>query len=146
MADHLAPEPVGTGRRRPLPRVALILLDLDRFTVVNESLGHAAGDLLLVEVARRLASMARVTDVVARLGSDEFGVLLGPVRSAREAERGRGAAGRGGMAEPFDLDGQEVSVGASLGLASGGLADLRRRPAQGGRDRAPPRARRTCAR
>ncbi len=63
-------------------------------------------------------STARSTDVVARLGSDEFGVLLGPVRSVREAER---VAARidAAVAVPFDLDGQEVTVGASLGLAVG---------------------------
>ena len=105
-------------RRPPVPRIALILLDLDRFKVVNESLGHDAGDLLLVEVGRRLLAAARSTDTVARLGSDEFGVLLGPVRSIREAER---VASRieTAIAEPFDLGGREVNVGASLGLAVG---------------------------
>jgi diguanylate cyclase (GGDEF)-like protein len=107
------------GRRgASAARIALILLDLDRFKVVNESLGHDAGDLLLVEVGRRLLNAARSTDTVARLGSDEFGVLLGPVRSIREAER---VAERieAAIAEPFDLAGREVNVGASLGLAVG---------------------------
>ncbi|MGZ8620613.1 MAG: GAF domain-containing protein, partial [Actinomycetota bacterium] len=108
-----------TNRRRgTAARVALILLDLDRFKVVNESLGHAAGDLLLAEVGRRLVGAARSTDTVARLGSDEFGILLGAVRSDREAER---VASRIelAIAEPFDLDGREVNVGASIGLALG---------------------------
>ena len=106
------------GRRGGAARVALILLDLDRFKVVNESLGHAAGDLLLAEVGRRLVGAARTTDTVARLGSDEFGILLGAVRTTREAER---VASRIelAIAEPFDLDGREVNVGASLGLAFG---------------------------
>ena len=114
-----APRATSPARgRTPAPRVALILLDLDRFKVVNESLGHDAGDLLLVEVGRRLLAAARSTDTVARLGSDEFGVLLGPVRSIREAER---VASRieTAIAEPFDLGGREVNVGASLGLAVG---------------------------
>jgi diguanylate cyclase (GGDEF)-like protein len=117
LAEHLEPDTSDRGKG-PRPRVALILLDLDRFKVVNESLGHAAGDLLLAEVARRLVATARSTDVVARLGSDEFGVLLGPVRSLREAER---VAGRvtAAVSVPFDLDGQEVIVGASIGLAVG---------------------------
>ena len=105
-------------------RIGMILLDLDRFKVVNESLGHDAGDLLLVEVGRRLQHAARSTDTVARLGSDEFGVLLGPVRSAREAERVAARIERL-LAEPFDLDGREVSVGVSAGLAIGHPGETR---------------------
>ena len=120
LAEQLDAPPAADGRTTR-SRVALLLLDLDRFKVVNESLGHAAGDLLLAEVARRLVSTARSTDVVARLGSDEFGVLLGPVRSVREAER-VAARVTAAVAVPFDLDGQEVTVGASLGLAVGRTA------------------------
>ncbi len=111
------------GRRRAVAgRVALVLLDLDRFKVVNETLGHPAGDRLLAQVGARLLGVARTTDTVARLGSDEFGILLGPVRSAREAER---AAARieAAVVGPYDLEGTEVSVGASLGIAIGS-ADL----------------------
>ena len=106
------------GRRGAARRVALILLDLDRFKVVNESLGHAAGDMLLAQVAQRLVGAARATDTVARLGSDEFGILLGPVRSMREAER-VAARIEATIGVPFDLDGVELSVGASLGIAAG---------------------------
>jgi diguanylate cyclase (GGDEF)-like protein len=115
------PGAAGGRRGASATRIALILLDLDRFKVVNESLGHDAGDLLLTEVGRRLLGAARSTDTVARLGSDEFGVLLGRVRSAREAER---VAERieAAIAEPFDLAGREVNVGASLGLAVGRAA------------------------
>ena len=110
------------GRRRTaLSRVALILLDLDRFKVVNESLGHAAGDQLLNEVGQRLLGAARSTDTVARLGSDEFGILLGPVRSVREAER-VAARIEASLAAIFDLDGNEVSIGASMGIAVGTAA------------------------
>jgi diguanylate cyclase (GGDEF)-like protein len=109
---------VAARRASPAPRIALILLDLDRFKVVNESLGHDAGDLLLVEVGRRLLGAARSTDTVARLGSDEFGVLLGPIRSVREAQR-VAARIETAIGEAFDLDGREVNVGASLGLAVG---------------------------
>ncbi|HSP18275.1 MAG TPA: diguanylate cyclase, partial [Myxococcaceae bacterium] len=110
------------GRRRATQsRVALILLDLDRFKVVNESLGHGAGDLLLTQVGQRLLAAARSTDTVARLGSDEFGILLGPVHNVREAER---VASRveAAFALPFDLDGSDVSVGASMGIAIGSAA------------------------
>jgi Amt family ammonium transporter len=106
------------GRRSSAARIALLLLDLDRFKVVNESLGHAAGDLLLIQVGQRLVAAARSTDTVARLGSDEFGILLGAVRSVREAEL-VAARIEASIAPPFDLDGQEVIVGASLGLAIG---------------------------
>lgn len=99
-------------------RVALLLLDLDRFTLINETLGHAAGDQLLIEVGRRLVSAARTTDTVARLGSDEFGVLLGTVRSTREAERVAARIERE-LAVPFTLDGTEVPITTSLGLAVG---------------------------
>ena len=109
------------GRRTVPIRIALILLDLDRFKVVNESLGHAAGDLLLAEVGRRLETAARTTDTVARLGSDEFGILLGRVRSVREAER---VASRieAAIGAPFDLDGDDIAVGASMGIAVGNPA------------------------
>ncbi len=108
----------GPRRAAVSSRIALILLDLDRFKVVNESLGHAAGDLLLAETGRRLVAAARSTDTVARLGSDEFGILLGTVRSVREAER---VATRiqAALAEPFDLEGVDVMVGASMGIAVG---------------------------
>jgi diguanylate cyclase (GGDEF)-like protein len=105
------------ARRSATRRVALILLDLDRFKVVNESLGHAAGDMLLAQVAERLVGAARSTDMVARLGSDEFGILLGPVRSVREAQR-VAARIEAAIGVPFDLDGTELSVGASLGIAA----------------------------
>ncbi len=121
----------------PRSRLALIVLDLDRFTVVNESLGHGAGDLLLAQTGARLARAARPSDLVARLGSDEFAVLLGPVRGVREAER---IADRieAVFARPFDLGGTEVAVDASLGLAvARDRGHVTRGPAQGGGDRAP---------
>ncbi|HEY5630201.1 MAG TPA: diguanylate cyclase, partial [Candidatus Limnocylindrales bacterium] len=109
----------GHGRGRASgSRVALLLIDIDRFTLVNETLGHDAGDQLLTDVGQRLISAARTTDTVARLGSDEFGVLLGTVRSVREAERVAARIERE-LAVPFELAGQEVPITASLGLAIG---------------------------
>ena len=98
--------------------VALILLDLDRFKLINESLGHAIGDRVLEAVARRLEVCLRPGDTVARFGGDEFAVLLDGVRTPDEA---RGIAERidGALREPFDLDGREAFVTASMGIAFG---------------------------
>src|SRR5688500_10428302 len=73
-------------QRHPERRCAVMSLDLDRFKTVNDSLGHKAGDELLVEVARRMRAMLRPTDTLARLGGDEFAILL------EDMERARGAA------------------------------------------------------
>ncbi|NPC53860.1 diguanylate cyclase, partial [Corallococcus exiguus] len=64
------------AKREGGPVFAVLFLDLDRFKLVNDSIGHAAGDRMLVEVAKRIVSMAGTDDVVARLGGDEFAVLL----------------------------------------------------------------------
>lgn len=96
--------------------VAVLYLDLDRFKVVNDSLGHRAGDLLLCQFARRVAPILRESDVVARLGGDEFSVLLTGLRDPIEAEA---VAERvlSLCAEPFVLDGREVVTSVSIGLA-----------------------------
>src|SRR4051812_29606564 len=103
-------------RRHPEASAAVLFLDLDRFKLVNDSLGHLAGDRLLVEVARRLESVLRPNDTVARLGGDEFTLLLDDVTDAREAiliaERVQQT-----LAEPFELEGREFFVGASIGIA-----------------------------
>ena len=98
---------------------AVLFLDLDRFKLVNDSLGHHVGDRLLVAVARRLESALRPGDTVARLGGDEFTILLDDVCDAREAtviaERVQQT-----LQDPFHLDGRELVVAASIGIA---LAD-----------------------
>ncbi|MET9798093.1 putative bifunctional diguanylate cyclase/phosphodiesterase [Nocardiopsis alba] len=97
-------------------RVGLLLLDLDRFKEVNDTLGHPTGDRLLVTLARRLTHSVRPNDLVARLGGDEFAILLPQVRdndSAREvALRLRGA-----LAEPVRLDGMDFDLQVSTGIA-----------------------------
>lgn len=104
-----------TKRRRDYV-FAVMFVDLDRFKVVNDSLGHAAGDKLLVEVARRLKRCLRPGDVVARLGGDEFLVLLEDIKDSSDTTR---VAERilDTLQEPIDLDGREVFTTASIGIA-----------------------------
>lgn len=94
---------------------AILFLDLDRFKVINDSLGHDAGDQLLLAVAERLLLCVRPSDTVARLGGDEFTILLDCVTSEREATR---VAERitAALSRPFQLDGHEVVITASIGV------------------------------
>jgi diguanylate cyclase (GGDEF)-like protein len=98
--------------------VSVIFIDIDDFKTVNDSLGHAAGDELLIAIARRLSDCVRPSDLVARLGGDEFAILLGRLGSLEDAidvtER---VIGR--LAERFSIGGHNISVRASAGIASG---------------------------
>jgi diguanylate cyclase (GGDEF)-like protein/PAS domain S-box-containing protein len=102
--------------RRSGQTVAVVFLDLDDFKVVNDALGHAAGDELLREAAGRLGEGLRVSDTPARLGGDEFAVLLDGVSDPAEAER---VAERivERLREPFLIGGREHVVRASVGIA-----------------------------
>ncbi|MGH9108898.1 MAG: sensor domain-containing protein [Acidimicrobiales bacterium] len=96
-------------------QVAVLFLDIDRFKVVNDGLGHVAGDKILVEIARRLASGMRTGDAVARFGGDEFIVVCEHVESLEEA--GALATRISGLFEaPFDVDGKPLFVTASCGI------------------------------
>lgn len=100
--------------------VVLMFLDLDRFKPINDSLGHAAGDRMLKDVAMRLASCVDVEETVARMGGDEFTLLLRPAKDRDEAlNRAIHVAERilGCLAEPFVLSGREFFVTASIGIA-----------------------------
>lgn len=98
--------------------VAVLCLDLDRFKQVNDTLGHAVGDLLLKSVAARLRNCVRESDTVARLSGDEFAVIQQRVETAEDAAA---LAQRimDVLAAPFLLDGHQVVVGASIGIALG---------------------------
>jgi diguanylate cyclase (GGDEF)-like protein len=115
LADRLAQAGLRAGRD-PGHRFAVLLLDLDGFKAVNDSLGHAAGDLLLVEVARRLTGLVRQSDTVARLGGDEFVVLLDGFATPDGHQRVREAI-TAAITEPFVIDGRQVGVGLSIGVA-----------------------------
>ena len=114
------------ARRRPDFRYAVLLLDLDGFKLVNDSLGHEAGDRLLQEVARRVTAELRANEAAARLGGDEFAVLLedfaGPEAPVALAERLQAAVSAPCRLGDTDTD---VAVTASIGIALGadGYAD-----------------------
>jgi len=97
-------------------QVAVLFVDLDRFKVVNDSMGHAAGDLLLVEVADRLRTCLRDTDTAARIGGDEFAVLLqdlhGPQLATIVADQIIEV-----LHAPFEIRGKQVYINASVGVA-----------------------------
>jgi diguanylate cyclase (GGDEF)-like protein len=100
-------------------RLGLLFVDLDGFKLVNDSLGHAAGDTVLAEVGARLRACVRGVDTVARLGGDEFAVLMAGFETGEEvisvAERVLDQ-----MKRPFDLTGQDVFIGASVGISLSG--------------------------
>lgn len=107
-------------KRHPDRHFAVMYLDLDRFKTINDSLGHKAGDELLVELARRMKAMLRPTDLLARLGGDEFALLL------EDMHRGRDAVAlaerlQKELQKPFRLRNMELSVSASIGITFGSV-------------------------
>jgi diguanylate cyclase (GGDEF)-like protein/PAS domain S-box-containing protein len=113
-ADHV--ERALASRLRGATKIALLFLDLDDFKVVNDTLGHRAGDRVLVEVAHRLTATIRAGDIAARQGGDEFTVLLDRVQGLDDAissaERLAIELGR-----PIELDGRSITIGVSIGIA-----------------------------
>ena len=112
--DRLSQALALAERRREM--LAVLFLDLDRFKHVNDSLGHLAGDVLLQSVARRLSAVLRPEDTLARMGGDEFTLLLtdphGPEDAARVAQRVLDT-----LADPFTVEGHELFVTGSVGIS-----------------------------
>ena len=109
---------------------ALLLLDLNRFKEINDTLGHSAGDRVLVEIARRLEATATAGDLVTRFGGDEFAILFTEL-PAPPVAMPRAQTVLASIAAPMDLDGMRISVEASAGIAiadgSADIAELLRR-------------------
>ena len=104
-----------TAYRKSGRPVSVLVMDLDRFKYITDTLGHVAGDVVLQEVAKRLLAASRESDTVARLGGDEFAMLLSGGGSERAPVLARMIQAT--LEEPIDLDGQPVDVGCSIGIA-----------------------------
>jgi diguanylate cyclase (GGDEF)-like protein/PAS domain S-box-containing protein len=109
-------EAVARHRRRG-DSFAVLLLDLDRFKHVNDTLGHAVGDALLRETAARLKASLRETDVLARLGGDEFAIVQDRENNQREAASALAERTIDIISKPFVIDGNEVNIATSIGIA-----------------------------
>ena len=112
-------------RRYPSSQFALLFLDLDNFKVINDSLGHLAGDQLLIYVADKLLGFIRATDLAARLGGDEFVILLEDITNLEEAIRVADRIGED-LRLPLMLNGREIVVSTSIGIV--GSSSLHQRP------------------
>src|SRR5579863_8692488 len=112
--ERLAQAVADTGR--PERAIAVAVLDLDHFSSLNHSLGHGAGDWLLSEVARRVGSVLRPGDMLARLGSDEFVVLIDSLSARIDAETVTRSI-LAELREPFSINGADVNVRPSIGVS-----------------------------
>ncbi len=105
-----------TKARRDKESIAVLFLDLDGFKVINDTFGHDVGDALLREVSERIVACVRDSDTVARMGGDEFTVILSNVRTPNSSDRVAKKIVEA-IARPFALNGKNCSVSASIGIA-----------------------------
>src|SRR4029077_13584735 len=110
-------ENAAARHRRSSAPFTVLLLDLDRFKYVNDTLGHPAGDALLREVAMRLQTFLRETDVLARLGGDEFAIIQAGEANPREAASALADRLIEMFAKPFNIERNEVNIGTSMRIA-----------------------------
>ncbi|MEO8882070.1 MAG: EAL domain-containing protein [Devosia sp.] len=104
------------ARLKRREKLAVVCVDLDHFKAVNDTLGHAIGDEVLVRSAQRLREAARETDFVARLGGDEFAVIIGPLEDPRHAGLVADRIVRS-LGQPMLVEGRQIIIGASAGIA-----------------------------
>jgi diguanylate cyclase (GGDEF)-like protein/PAS domain S-box-containing protein len=107
----------GKRLKRGKSSVTVMMLDLDKFKAINDTLGHPAGDALLIEVGHRLKATIRETDLLARLGGDEFAIIQQGGDNQHEAAIALALRVIAAVSEPFDLNGSEVNIGTSIGIA-----------------------------
>ena len=105
-----------SSARRKQQLMALLYIDLDGFKLVNDSLGHSVGDLLLRDVASRLRSRVRASDSLARIGGDEFAVILTHLEDKQNAAS-VAASLLESMTRPYTVEGHEITIGASIGIS-----------------------------
>jgi diguanylate cyclase (GGDEF)-like protein/PAS domain S-box-containing protein len=105
---------------KPASAAGVIFLDIDRFTAVNDSVGHGAGDLVLAQAARRLRAVVPAHDTVARWGSDEFAVLIEQAVGVQEIREIASRLAGTVASEPFRVADQQIALTASVGVALGG--------------------------
>ncbi len=116
MVMEMLSRSIERARQNPRYRFALVFLDLDRFKMVNDSLGHLAGDRFLVEIGKLLSTCLRRNDVVGRFGGDEFVVIVDDIKNLKEATRTAERIQRA-LGQPLTIDGHEIVTSACMGIA-----------------------------